>query len=687
MVPITCIKSNCNSMKKPVVPILVKNDPWLAPHQEEISNRMNRQSERLKGLEKKYGSLSEFADGYKYFGLNYDKKLKGWYYREWAPQAKTLSLIGDFNDWNRESTPLKPLENGIWEVFLDDKTYGKTFKHETKFKVHVEGINGRHDKLPAYANYVVQDIATHDFSGCLWHPGSEFKWSDKKFSPKEAYEEPYIYECHVGMAQEKEGVGTYREFVETMLPRIREQGYNTIQMMAIQEHPYYGSFGYHVSNFFAPSSRFGTPDDLKYLVNEAHKMGITVIMDIVHSHAVKNLSEGLNEFDGTDDQYFHPGGRGTHSQWDSKLFNYNKEEVLRFLLSNVKYWLEEFHFDGFRYDGVTSMLYLHHGDHVSFDNYQKYFDDVDWDVLVYLQLANLLVKELKPNAITIAEDMSGMPGLCRPVKEGGIGFDFRLGMGIPDYWIKLLKHKSDSEWNIHEIWDVLANRRHGERTIAYAESHDQALVGDKSIAFWLMDKEMYDNMHVDHDSLVIDRGIALHKMIRLMTLSLGGEGWLNFIGNEFGHPEWVDFPREGNNWSYQYARRQWNLANHTELRYQHLYNFGGALVNFAKENHLISAAPAQQLNMDQDNHTMIYERNNVIFALNFSPTNSIPDYRFKVPEKGNYKIILNSDQEKFGGFNRIDDGMTYPAVSIFGEYFLSVYLPSRVGIALKKVKD
>ncbi|MFT7018610.1 MAG: 1,4-alpha-glucan branching enzyme [Cyclobacteriaceae bacterium] len=666
------------------IPGLVKQDPWLEPHTEEISNRMDRFEDRLKSIKAKYKSLDKFSEGYEYFGFNYDKKAKGWWYREWAPAAKALYLIGDFNNWERHTNPLTKIEGGVWEVFLDDKRYADKFGHLSEVKVHIVTDKRRTDKIPAYINYVTQDEGTHDFVGRLWAPATPYKWSDKKYKPAASLAEPYIYECHVGMAQEKAGLGSYREFADITLPKIKAQGYNTIQLMAIQEHPYYGSFGYHVSSLFAPTSRFGTPDDLKYMIDQAHQMGIAVVMDIVHSHAVKNVAEGLNEFDGSEDQYFHAGARGDHEQWDSKLFNYGKEEVLQLLLSNVKYWIDEFHFDGYRYDGVTSMLYFHHGN-ISFDNYEKYFKDTDWDVLTYLQLANVLIKELNPGALSIAEDMSGMPGLCRPVSEGGIGFDFRLAMGIPDYWIKLLKHKQDQDWNMEEIWQMLNNRRLGERTIAYAESHDQALVGDKTLAFWLMDKEMYDHMHIDHQSLVIDRGIALQNMIRLLTLSLGGEGWLNFIGNEFGHPEWVDFPREGNNWSYQYARRQWSLAENPELRYQQMYQFGSKMVHVAKENHVVSALPAHQLNVDQDNHTLIFERNNLIFCFNFSPTNSIPDYRFKVPKAGKYEILLNSDRKEYGGFNRLDDGMSYPSVTLFGEHFLSLYLPNRTTLVLKRV--
>ncbi len=666
-------------MKAASIPVLVKNDPWLEPYTDEINNRIKRYKDRLAEIKKRYKSLEKFAEAYHHLGFNFDKKTKTWVYREWAPNAKKLSLIGDFNNWDRKANPMKKSKDGVWEVRVDHNDFG----HLSKLKVAVESDNEVRDRIPAYMNYVVQDETTHDFTGVLWAPEKDFKWTDKEFDPAPANKNPYIYECHIGMSTEREAVGTYKEFKDNVLPRVHKHGYNVLQIMAVQEHPYYGSFGYHVSNFFAPSSRFGTPRELKELVNEAHKLGIAVIMDIVHSHAVKNVAEGLNEFDGTA-QYFHEGGRGYHNAWDSKLFNYGKDEVLQFLVSNVGYWVKEFHFDGYRYDGVTSMLYLHHGDYTSFDHYDKYFNDVDWDVLTYFQLANELIHKIKPGAITIAEDMSGMPGLCRPVSEGGLGFDFRLAMGIPDYWIKILKHKSDEEWNVAEVYGTLTNRRYGERTIAYAESHDQALVGDKSMAFWLMDKEMYDHMHVDHESGIIDRGIALHKMIRLLTISLGGEGWLNFVGNEFGHPEWVDFPREGNDWSYKYARRQWSLADNEALRYKHLNNFGEAMVKMARENDLVSALPAQQLNLDQTNHTIIFERNNLIFAFNFSPTNSVPDYRFRIPLEGEFRIILNSDRPEFGGFDRIDENISYPSVEILGEQFLSVYLPSRVALVLKK---
>ncbi|MEM6264847.1 MAG: alpha-amylase family glycosyl hydrolase [Bacteroidota bacterium] len=660
---------------------LIQDDPWLAPYESDVQDRLDRFKDRLTEIEKASGSLEDFANVHHHFGFNRDNRKKGWWYREWAPAANAMHLIGDFNGWDREAHPLTQVQGGVWEIFLKDQKGKSAIEHESLLKVQVTAADGETmDRIPAYINRVVQDPETHDFSGQHWAPEVQFKWTDKKFRYKKG-QAPFIYEAHTGMATEEENVGSYREFAENTLPRIHELGYNCIQLMAVQEHPYYGSFGYHVANFFAASSRFGTPEDLKYLINEAHKRGIAVIMDVVHSHAVKNLAEGLNRFDGSEDQYFHPGGRGEHSGWDSKLFNYGKWEVQQFLLSNLAYWIKEFHFDGFRFDGVTSMLYYHHGD-ISFDHYDKYFKDgVEWDAITYLQLANELVHKLNPHALTIAEDMSGMPGACRKIEEGGVGFDYRLGMGLPDYWIKLLKHSRDEDWNLHEMWHTMNNRRWKEKTIAYAESHDQALVGDKTLAFWLMDKEMYWHMQVSDENLIIDRGMALHKMIRLFTASIGGEGYLNFIGNEFGHPEWIDFPREGNGWSYKHARRQWSLVDDVNLKYHLLNAFDRAMVLCLKKYQVLEAIPAQQLWVDTNNQVIIYERSNLIFVFNFHVGNSIPDYQFPVPKAGAYRVLLNSDHDNFGGHARVDDRVIHHTDD---DQMLSLYVPNRTCMVLMR---
>jgi 1,4-alpha-glucan branching enzyme len=631
---------------------MVQQDPWLAPYADALAERAYRYRGMRILIDEEGGSLRTFSSLYKELGLVRDKAKKGWWYREWAPSAAALHLTGDFNQWNRTSHPLTQRADRVWEIFVADGAQG--IAHGQGYKVAVTGSQGTEDRIPAFANYVVQDDATKAYTPQVYHPEKPYQFQHR-FT--ERRQNPLIYEAHVGMASEEERVATYREFAENVLPRILGLGYDTIQLMAIQEHPYYGSYGYHVSSLFAPSSRFGTPDDLKYLIDTAHGMGLAVIMDIVHSHAVKNRMEGLDHFDGSPDQYFHPGPRGEHEGWDSKLYNYGKAEVLQFLLSNVRYWLEEFQFDGYRFDGVTSMLYHHHGMGKDFVGYGDYFtEETDQDAVLYLQLASEVAHDAAPHAICVAEDMSGMPGLAQPLADGGIGFDFRLGMGIPDYWIRLIKEKQDEAWDVEAIYWQLMNRRKGEATIAYVESHDQALVGDQTVLFRLMGPNIYTDMGRSVASLVADRAVALHKMIRMITISVGGEGWLNFMGNEFGHPEWIDFPREGNAWSYRYARRQWNLADSDYLRYHGLNAFDKAMVAIIRQYNVLAAAPPRILNVDPQAQSLAFERAGLIFTFNFSPTESLADYAVWVPEPGKYINVLSSDETRFDGLGRAIPG-------------------------------
>ncbi|MEO5713955.1 MAG: alpha-amylase family glycosyl hydrolase, partial [Luteolibacter sp.] len=637
------------------IPKLVRDDPWLEPQQGAIERRMKQFTETLAGIEQGSKSLATHATGHKYVGIHYHPTANIWTVREWAPAAKAISLIGDFNNWNREAHPLAPSNSGIWQLELP----GDALAHGQKVKLHVHGADGsRRDRIPACIRRAVQDPTTHDYCGQIWNTPHPYVWKHE-FDPS-TIKSPLIYESHVGMGGEEPRVHTYREFADTVLPRVVKGGYNTVQLMAVQEHPYYGSFGYHVSSFFAPCSRFGTPEDLKYLIDTAHGLGLAVLLDVVHSHAVKNIAEGLNNFDGSGHQYFHDGPLGDHPGWDSKCFDYGRPEVRQFLLSNIRYWLEEFRFDGFRFDGVTSMLYYSRG-MKSFGSYDDYFGgDSDESAILYLKLANKLIQEFKPGAISIGEDMSGMPGLCRPIEDGGVGFGYRLAMGIPDYWIKLLKHSRDEDWNLDELWGVLANRRYGEATIAYAESHDQALVGDKTLAFWLMDKEMYWHMGKNDPHPVIERGIAMHKLIRLVTLVLGGEGFLTFMGNEFGHPEWLDFPREGNGWSYHYCRRQWSLVDNPDLKYCWLAEFDKQLMEFAKKYDLLSKPPAQLMFIDHDQKILVAERGNLVFVFNFSVGNSVFDYPIHVPSMDTREIALDTDLADTGGHGRVDHSFDYP---------------------------
>lgn len=653
---------------------ILRSDPWLEPYAAAISGRHNDAARKMCELTADTGgSLSEFANAYKYFGLTHGPRGT-WVFREFAPNATEIFLIGTFNNWRpSEAFRLTMTGKGVWELKLPKNA----LKDGDLYKMLVYWPGGSGERIPAYAQRVVQDSATGIFSAQVYDPAYPYRFKIDNFTPDT--KPLLIYECHIGMAQEKEAVGSYDEFRSKILPRIHKDGYNAIQIMAIQEHPYYASFGYHVSSFYAATSRFGTPDDLKRLIDEAHSMGIAVIMDIVHSHSVKNEAEGLARLDGTTDLYFYPGPRGRHPAWDSLCFDYGKNSVLHFLLSNCKYWLEEFRFDGFRFDGVTSMLYYDHGLGKSFCSYKDYYDGAqDTAAITYLTLANILIHEVNPKAITIAEEMSGMPGLAMSYDEGGIGFDYRMAMGIPDYWIKTIKEKKDEQWHPTSIFWELTNRRADEKTISYCESHDQALVGDQTIIFRLIDKDMYWHMAVDDCNIAVGRGMALHKMIRLATLATINGGYLNFMGNEWGHPEWIDFPREGNGWSYAHARRQWSLADNGFLRYSWLGDFDRAMIRLVKKYKVLEDGYAWNLLMDEHNKTMVFSHGRLLFVFNWHPTASIPDYELPVQAAGKYVPVLSTDERRFGGQERQamdaehfsfnvagDDGTLYPRIRIY----------------------
>ncbi|MCR4835924.1 MAG: alpha amylase C-terminal domain-containing protein [Bacteroidaceae bacterium] len=662
---------------------LVKNDSWLEPYEAAIVGRHEHALYKLNELTNNgKQSLSDFASGYLYFGLH--RTDKGWVFREWAPNATAIYLVGDFNSWT-ELAPyqLKPKKNGVWEINLPSRA----MKHGDLYKLHIHWNGGEGERIPAWTNRVVQDDVTKIFSAQVWAPEEQYQWKVKKFKPNTS--PLLIYECHIGMAQDAEKVGTYTEFKDNVLPRIIQDGYNCIQIMAIAEHPYYGSFGYHVSNFFAPSSRFGTPEELKALIDEAHRNGITVIMDIVHSHAVKNEFEGLGNFAGDPCQYFMQGGRREHPAWDSLCFDYGKNEVIHYLLSNCKYWLEEFHFDGFRFDGVTSMLYYSHGLGEAFGGYGDYYNGhEDDEAIAYLTLANQLIHEVNPHAITIAEEVSGMPGLAAPFKDGGYGFDYRMAMNIPDYWIKTIKELKDEDWKPSSMFWELTNRRADEKTISYAESHDQALVGDKTIIFRLIDADMYWHFKKGDENFTVSRGIALHKMIRLLTASTINGGYLNFMGNEFGHPEWIDFPREGNGWSHKYARRQWNLVDNHDLCYHYLGDFDSAMIHLIGGIKGFQKTAVQEVWHNDGDQVLAYTRGDLLFVFNFSPDKSFADYGFLVKE-GSYRVVLNTDSDAFGGNNLTDDSVEHFTISdsLYAKQhkgWLKLYIPARTAVVLKK---
>lgn len=657
-------------MKHPIF----RYDPLLKKYEKDFDLRYENFQRKKQELLKDCNTLAEFASGYLYFGFH--KENDGWWYREWAPAAESVYLTGDFCNWDRHAYPMEKGENGVFSLFLPG---ADTLKDGQKVMAIVVSGGRELERIPLYIHRVVQNPVTTGWDGVIYDPKEPFVWTDQKFKPQKKL---FIYECHIGMAQEEGKVGTYDEFRINILPRIKDLGYNTIQIMAIMEHPYYASFGYQVTNFFAASSRFGMPEDLKKLVDTAHSMGIAVLLDVVHSHACKNTREGINEFDGTDYQFFHAGAKGEHPAWNTKCFNYDKNEVIHFLLSNLRYWMEEYHFDGFRFDGVTSMLYLDHGLGTAFTGYDQYFSmNTDTQAVTYLQLANEMIRQVNPNAITIAEDTSAMPGLALPVSKDGIGFDYRLAMGEPDMWIRLLKETPDEYWDLNSIYYELANRRPKEPVIGYCESHDQALVGDKTIMFRLCDQEMYWNMEVNHGSMVIDRGMALHKLLRLITMTLGGEGYLTFMGNEFGHPEWIDFPREGNGWSYHYCRRQWSLVDNENLKYKFLNQFEKDMVALAKKQKLLGTQDKQLL-LDNTRKILFYKKGSAFFAFNFHPSRSYEGLFLPVEEEGSYQVIQSSDDYCYGGYGRIHHISYEAKKNADGKLGIQVYLPSRTAMVL-----
>lgn len=660
--------------------MIYNSDKWLKPFKKEIDSRYQRliiKRDEIAGCGKR---LADAINNHLYYGVH--RVGENWMFREWAPNAVAVYLVGEWSEWKPlNEYKLKNIGGGNWEMEIS----GEIVKHGDLFKWYIEwqgesGLTGE-ERIPAYATRCVQDKVTHLFAAQVWEPENRYVWRNNFSIQKEA---PLIYETHIGMSGEERGISTFKEFRERVLPRIARLGYNTIQIMALQEHPYYGSFGYQVSSFFAISSKFGTPEEFKELVDEAHKLGIAVVMDIVHSHAVKNELEGLSKFDGTYDLYFHKGDRGDHPSWGTRCFNYGKDEVISFLLSNCKFWLEEYNLDGFRFDGITSMLYYHHGLERCFTGYEDYFNgEQDVDALVYLGLANILIKELKPHAITIAEDMSGMPGLSAPIAKGGFGFDYRMSMGVADYWIKVIKELPDENWNVCDMWWQLTNKRADEKTISYAECHDQAMVGDKTIIFRLLDSLMYTSMNLESKDIMVDRGIALVKMIKLLTIATAGDGYLNFMGNEFGHPEWIDFPREGNNWSYKHARRLWSLADSPFLRYGKLEAFDGAMVKMFAKGNLLKKSPISLYN-DEPSQVLVMERGGYIFVFNFSPTESYTDYSVKINKPGEYKVVLDTDWKEFNGFERNSKQIVHYSLKDGKDEVLKLYLPARSSFVLKK---
>ena len=657
------------------------DDEYLKPFEKAIRGRAENAFRRADELSCGK-SLAEWASAHEYFGLH--RTSNGWVFREWAPNATSMWLVGDFSGWKIQRA---------FELFRKEGTDewigsfpADAIRHGHNYRLEVRWDGGHGERIPAYVRYVVQDSETNLYCAKVYEPDEKYEW--KNPAPKKpANFRPFIYEAHVGMASEEGKVASYAEFRDNILPRIKTAGYNVVQLMAIMEHPYYGSFGYHVSSFFAASSRFGTPDDLKSLIDTAHGMGLRVIMDIVHSHAVKNERDGIGCFDGTPWQYFHSGAKGWHSAWDSRCFDYGKTGVIHFLLSNCRFWLDEYKFDGFRFDGVTSMLFWNHGLGDAFTNYGMYFNgSMDDDAWCYLQMANRVIHEVNPDAITIAEDVSGMPGCAAPVEDCGMGFDYRMAMGVPDFWFRLAETVRDEDWPMGGIFYELTNKRREEKTVSYVESHDQALVGGKTFFFQLADAAIYWGMGKDQHGLEVERAIALHKMARLATAALSSDAYLNFMGNEFGHPEWIDFPRAENGWDYSHARRQWSLRDDPNLRFKALGDFDAVMISALASNR--KSSRAMRLLANEGDKVLAFIRGDLMFVFNFNAAKSYEGYGIIVPPATRWKHLFDTDETRFGGQSRIAPRQVFEPVLVQDSSELiqqiRLYLPARTAIVLKR---
>lgn len=680
-----CCKGPSLSEVSPIPPVVPYHDPLLIPFADVIGKRFQRMQEVLADITAETsGSLYEFCDYHHYFGLHFDKGH--WIFREWAPHATRIYIICEETGWEKDPAFLLTQidASGIFQGVFPKNT----FRHRSLYRLRILWPGGEGDRIPTAARRVVQDSHTLIFNAQVWHPETPYVFEHPSCPLRQ--EPLLIYEAHTGMALEEERIGTYAEFVRHILPKIDASGYNAIQLMAVPEHPYYGSFGYHVSSFFAPSSRFGTPDEFRSLIDSAHARGIRVLIDIIHSHCVKNEVEGLSRFDGTLHQFFHDGPAGYHPLWDSRCFDYGKRMVQKFLLSNIRYWMEEFKVDGFRFDGVTSIIFKDHGIGRSFQSYQDYFkEDVDEEALAYLYLVNTLVHDINPDAVSIAEDVSGYPGLAAPLSEKGIGFDYRFAMGVPDFWIRLLKEYEDEKWPLGTLWHELTTRRKEEKTISYAESHDQALVGDKTLMMHLMGDDIYTAMSMTNPNIRTIRGVALHKMIRLITSATAGSGYLNFMGNEFGHPEWIDFPSQRNNWSYRHARRQWSLKYDLNLFYSALFEFDRQMVALIKKTDLLDGSFADLVYLHEEDRVIAFKRKQLIFVFNFNSRHSFKDYQFDVAP-GKYQMIFDTDAPHFGGQSRLIPDQVHftrfdPSVSGMRN-MISLYLPTRTALILQPDK-
>ncbi|XP_020575032.1 1,4-alpha-glucan-branching enzyme 3, chloroplastic/amyloplastic isoform X2 [Phalaenopsis equestris] len=480
------------------------------------------------------------------------------------------------------------------------KKYMPTISHGSRYRVYFNTPNGPLERVPAWATYLLPDPDGEKFCAVHWEPPPEAVHKWKNARPK-VPKSLRVYECHVGISGAEPKVSSFNEFVSKVLPHIKEAGYNAIQLIGLVEHRDYSSVGYRVTNLFAVSSRYGTPDDFKRLVDEAHGLGLLVFLDIVHSYAAADELVGLSLYDGSNDCYFHSGKRGHHKHWGTRMYKYGDVDVLHFLLSNLKWWVTEYLIDGFNFHSLSSMFYTHNGFATFSGEMEEYCNQyVDKDALIYLILANEMLHDVHPNIITIAED----------------------------------------------IVDVLVKNSQGsDKMLVYVENHNQSMSGGRSFADILLSKQAHKSSK--REDMVL-RGSSLLKMMKLITFTISGPAYLNFMGNEFGHPNRVEFPSPGNNYSFSYANRQWDLPRNEGLHCDQ-FNFDKDMTRLDEIEQILSKRLPNIHHVNDSVKVISYIRGPLLFIFNFHSEMSYELYNIGVEEAGEYQIILNTDETIYGG--------------------------------------
>ena len=562
---------------------------------------------------------------------------KGVYFAVWAPHAKGVRVVGEFNCWGSDGYRMNRLEPlGIYEVFVPGLEEGCMYKYliETEkgdYLYKADPFAFYAEKRPGTASRVA------DISGFTWH---DDRWMTKRAGWNAAESPMSIYEVHPGSwkrhphEEDEDGFYNYRELAEELTEYIKKMGYTHIELMGIAEHPFDGSWGYQVTGYFAPTSRYGTPEDFQYMIDYFHKHNIGVILDWVPAHFPRD-AHGLANFDG-EALYEHPDSRrGEHPDWGTKIFNYEKSEVRNFLIANALFWLGEYHVDGLRVDAVASMLYLDYGKQDGQWLPNKYGGNENLDAVWFFKHLNSIIHGRGDGSMIIAEESTAWPGVTKDVDDGGLGFTFKWNMGWMNDFLEYMK-----------LDPYFRKDNHNKMTFAmsYAYSENYILV-------------------LSHDEVVHLKCSMLNKMPGYLddkfanlkagyTFMFGHPGKkLLFMGNEFAQlQEWSE------------ARElDWFLLK--EDRHLHMQNYVRALLQLYKKYRCLyelddSWDGFQWINAD-DSYRSIFsfvrysktKRKNLLFVMNFTPMER-PDYRVGVPKKKKYELVLDSDAEEYGGSGR-----------------------------------